>query len=262
MLVVPNGSDQEAFDALGERGRAALTEWVRGGGTLIALRDASRLAVRLGLTSATYVEPTSDVPGALVRVQLDPDSPLAEGVGPTAWAMYEYEAVWTAPAESTAARFPAEGDPDWYVSGFASGAEQLHGRTAVVDEAFGAGRVVLFGFDPNYRAFTNGTAKVLFNAITGPRPEDAPQAVADVARAHPTAATPGRMVLSVRPAVADQVQRWLAERGATADVTRSPDVVRFRVDLGGVSADEHPWARKLADQVAGLGRDVVAISLP
>ncbi|GAA4617937.1 M14 family zinc carboxypeptidase [Saccharopolyspora hordei] len=262
VLVVPNGSDQEAFDALGERGRAALTEWVRGGGTLIALRDASRLAVRLGLTSATYVEPTSDVPGALVRVQLDPDSPLAEGVGPTAWAMYEYEAVWTAPAESTAARFPAEGDPDWYVSGFASGAEQLHGRTAVVDEAFGAGRVVLFGFDPNYRAFTNGTAKVLFNAITGPRPEDAPQAVADVARAHPTAATPGRMVLSVRPAVADQVQRWLAERGATADVTRSPDVVRFRVDLGGVSADEHPWARKLADQVAGLGRDVVAISLP
>ncbi|MDA3644450.1 hypothetical protein LZ318_30430 [Saccharopolyspora indica] len=261
VLVIPNGSDQEAFDALGEQGRAALTEWVRGGGTLIALRDASRLAVRLGLTSATYAEPTSDVPGALVRMQVDQDSPLAEGVGPTAWAMYEYEAVWSAPAESSVAAFPAAGDPDWYVSGFAEGAEQLHGRTAVVDEAAGGGRVVLFGFDPNYRAFTNGTAKLLRNAMTGPRPANAPQAAAAV-RAEPTAATPGRLILSVRPAVADQVQRLLAERGASAEVVRGPDLVRFKVDLGGLSPDEHPWARRLADQVAGFGRDVVAISLP
>ncbi|MER5387575.1 M14 family zinc carboxypeptidase [Saccharopolyspora sp. NPDC002686] len=261
VLVVPNGSDQEAFDSLGEQGRAALTEWVRSGGTLIALRDASRLATRLGLTSATYAEPTSDIPGALVRMQVDPDSPLAEGVGETAWAMYEYDAVWSAPAESSVANFPAEGDPDWYISGFAAAPEQLHGKTAVVDEASGSGRVVLFGFDPNYRAFTNGTAKLLRNAMTGPKPANAPQAVAKAVEA-PSAATPDRMVLSVRPAVADQVQRLLAERGANTEVVRGADVVRFKVDLGGMSPDEHPWARSVADQVAGFGREVVAISLP
>ncbi|SDZ35627.1 hypothetical protein SAMN05216215_106251 [Saccharopolyspora shandongensis] len=88
VLVVPNGPEAEAADSLGEQGRAALTEWVRGGGTLITLRDSSRLAARLGLTSAAFAEPTSDIPGALIRMELDPASPLAAGVGPTAWAMY------------------------------------------------------------------------------------------------------------------------------------------------------------------------------
>lgn len=262
VLVVPNGPEAEAGDSLGEQGKAALTEWVRDGGTLITLRDSSRLAASLGLTSATFAEPTSDIPGALIRMEVDPDSPLATGVGPTAWAMYEYDSVWSAPEQSSVARFPAAGDPDWYISGFAEGAEQLHGKTAVVDENVGSGRVVLFGFDPNYRAFTNGTAKLLLNAMTGPKSASAPQAAAPTAQA--TSAAPGsnRMVISVRPEAADEVQRMLAERGATADVVRGPDLVRFRIDLGGMDADEHPWARGLADEAAALGRAVVAISLP
>ncbi|MEU5846612.1 M14 family zinc carboxypeptidase [Saccharopolyspora shandongensis] len=261
VLVVPNGPEAEAADSLGEQGRAALTEWVRGGGTLITLRDSSRLAARLGLTSAAFAEPTSDIPGALIRMELDPASPLAAGVGPTAWAMYEYDTVWSAPEQSSAARFPAAGDPDWYVSGFAEGAEQLHGRSAVVDENVGDGRVVLFGFDPNYRAFTNGTAKLLFNAITGPKTANAPRAAAAPV-AVPAAPGSDRMVISVRPDAADEVQRLIAERGGTADVVRGPNVVRFRIDLGGMNADEHPWARRLADEAAALGRAVVAISLP
>jgi hypothetical protein len=71
-----------------------------------------------------------------------------------------------------------------------------------------------------------------------------------------------RMVISVRPDAADEVQRLIAGRGANAEIVRGPGVVRFRIDLGGVDADEHPWARRLADEVARLGRDVVAISVP
>ncbi|MCI2418833.1 M14 family metallopeptidase [Saccharopolyspora sp. K220] len=262
VLVVPNGPEADAADSLGEQGQAALTEWVRGGGTLITLRDSSRLAARFGLTSATFAEPTSDIPGALIRMELDPDSPLAAGVGPTAWAMYEYDSVWSAPAESSVAQFPAAGDPDWYISGFAEGADQLHGKSAVVDENVGAGRVVLFGFDPNYRAFTNGTAKLLLNAITGPKAANAPQAAAAPGAWQVAAASANRMVISVRPDAADEVQRLIAQRGAVAEVVRGPDVVRFRIDLGGVNADEHPWARRLADDVASLGQNVVAISMP
>ncbi|MGP4015091.1 M14 family zinc carboxypeptidase [Saccharopolyspora sp. 5N708] len=264
VLVVPNGSDSEAADSLGEQGQTALTEWVRGGGTLITLRDSSRLAARLGLTSATFAEPTSDIPGALIRMELDPNSPLAAGVGPTAWGMYEYDSVWTAPAESSVARFPDAGDPDWYISGFAEGADQLHGKSAVVDEQVGSGRVVLFGFDPNYRAFTGGTAKLLYNAMTGPRPENAPQAAAPAAGSQVVSAVSSadQMVISVRPEAAEQVQRLIAEHGGVADVMRGADVVRFRIDLGGLDADEHPWARQLADQVAALRQSVVAISMP
>ncbi|MFC7343558.1 M14 family zinc carboxypeptidase [Saccharopolyspora griseoalba] len=257
-LVIPNGDGDAAFEALGPAGRGALTDWVRGGGKLIALRDSATLAARLGLTSATHAEPTSDVPGALVRTELDPASPLAEGVGPTVWSMYEYDQVWTAPPEASAARFPSAGDPDWHVSGFAEGAEELHGKTAVVDENVGEGRVVLFGFEPNYRAFTNGAARMLGNALAGDRPET-PVRRAVAPPQGPTDSATGRLVISVRPEVADQVRGMLHRRSAEFTETGEG---RFLVDLGGMTADEHPWARDLAGEVAGLGSSVRAIRLP
>lgn len=262
VLVVPTGSDTTASSALGASGRAALTQWVRDGGRLVMLRDSSRLASRLGLTSATYTSPTSDIPGSLLRVEVDPTSPLADGVGDTAWAMYEYDFVWTAPESASPVRYPAAGDPDWFVSGFATGEEQLLGTSAVMDDRVGDGRVVLFGFDPNYRAFTGGTQQILLNAITGPDPSAAARAplIAPTATAVSTASD--RLVISVRPGAASRVQALLDDRGASADVVRSPGVVSFRIDLGGKTADEHPWAQDLAADAAALGRQVVAIRLP
>jgi hypothetical protein len=198
----------------------------------------------------------------LFRVEVAADSPLAAGVGDTAYAMYEYDFVWSTPSAATApVSFPVEGDPDWFVSGFAEGEEQLHGKTAVVDEPVGEGRVVLFGFEPNFRAFTNGTATILRNAIVGPAPSAQAQTLASP-REDTTVAASDRLVLSVRPGAADDVQALLDARGAVADVVRSGGVVSYRVDLGGLSSDDHPWARDLADDVAALGRQVVAIRLP
>ncbi len=264
VLVVPTGSDATASAALGTEGRQALTRWVRAGGRLVTLRDSSRLATRLGLTSATFESATSDIPGSLVRVQVDPASPLADGVGRTAYAMYEYEFVWSAPEASSPVRYPTMSDPDWFISGFADGEEQLSGRTAVVDEQVDDGRIVLFGFDPNYRAFTNGTAQLLLNAITGPAPGPAAAASNRVApqSAGPSVEVSERMVISVRPGAADRVRALLDARGASAEVVRSPGVVSFRVDLGGLGADEHPWAQQVAVDAAALGRQVVAIRLP
>ncbi len=262
VLVVPSGSDSTAADTLGATGQAALAQWVRDGGRLVTLRDSSRLATRLGLTSASYTDATSDIPGSLIRVEVDPDSSLSAGVGDTAWAMYEYDFVWTAPPAASPVRFPAGGDPDWFVSGFAEGEEQLYSRSAVVDERVGDGRVVLFGFEPNYRAFTGGTARILLNAITGADPSRAVQADVVAPTASSAPATSDRLVISVRPGAADRVQALLDARAASAQVVRSPGVVSFRVDLGGQPADQHPWAQQLALDAAALGRQVVAIRLP
>jgi hypothetical protein len=266
VLVVPNGSDSTALASLGTAGQRTLTDWVARGGKLITLRDSSRLAARLGLTSATYATPTSDIPGSLVRAQVDPDSPLAAGVGDTAYAMYEYDFVWSVDDPAAAAvRFPSLSDPDWFVSGFAEGEEQLGGKAAVVDERYGDGRVVLFGFDPNYRAFTDGTARLLRNALLGPAPEGAgslvtPGEVTATQTALPTATD--RLVLTVRPEAADEVNGLLSGYGATAQVVHGPDSVSFRVDLGGLTGDEHPWAQQLAEDVSDLGPLVVAVRLP
>ncbi|HEX7148130.1 MAG TPA: M14 family zinc carboxypeptidase, partial [Actinomycetota bacterium] len=182
VLLVPDGSEADAADALGPAGQQALADWVAGGGRYVGWRGGTRLAAAIGITTATLAEPTSDIPGSLLRARVDRDSPVGEDVGPFAWPFYEYDVVMRAsdPAQ-VAVAFPPAGSPDFFVSGFAAGAEELGGTAAVVDEPVGEGRAVLFSFEPNFRAFTDGTQRLLRNAVLGPDPEAAAPTRAEAA---------------------------------------------------------------------------------
>ena len=172
VLLVPNGSETDAADALGPAGQQALADWVAAGGRYVGWQGGTRLAAALGITTATLAEPTSDIPGSLLRVRVDRGSPLGKDVGPFAWAFYAYDLVMRAsdPAQ-VAVAYPPAASPDFFVSGFAAGAEELGGTAAVIDEPVGDGRAVLFSFEPNFRAFTDGTQRLLRNAglRAGPR---------------------------------------------------------------------------------------------
>ncbi len=266
VLVVPNGSPTTALNALGPDGRAALAAWVRAGGHLVAFRNTVQIATdpSVGLSSATVEQPTSDIPGSLLRAEIDPSSPLARGVGETVWTMYEYDPVLRAPAAVSPVRYPPAGDPNYGLSGYARGQEQLYGTAAVVDEAVGSGRVTLFGSDPNYRAFTNGSAQLLRNALFGPA--TSARAAVGAARVQQQPAvqrpTADALVVTVRPEAAGRALAVLAGHAAAVAVVRSPGAVSLRVDLGGRSADQVPWVRAAVQDVASLGSDVLAVRLP
>ncbi|TDE39393.1 M14 family zinc carboxypeptidase [Actinomadura sp. 6K520] len=267
VLVTPDGPASSAYDALGDAGRAALQEWTRGGGRYIGWQGGTQLAARLGLTTATLSEPTSDIPGTLFRVKVDEDGPLAEDVGGTVWNFTAYDLVMRA-SSGVAAAYPEADSPEWFVSGFERGAAELGGTAAVVDQPAGEGRSVLFAAEPNFRAFTDGTAKLLYNAILGPAPERAaaPRAAAAAEAARRAAALPSHespIRVSVRASDAAAAASVLRSVGATWDEGRDGGVVHYVVDNPrGLPTDHHPFAGRLPSLIAEAGIDPVAVTLP
>jgi hypothetical protein len=273
VLLVPNGSETDAADALGAAGRQALADWVAGGGRYVGWQGGTRLAAALGITTATLAEPTSDIPGSLLRARVDGDSPLGKDVGPFAWPFYAYDVVMRAsdPAQ-VAVAFPPAGSPDFFVSGFEAGAEELGGTAAVIDEPVGDGRAVLFSFEPNFRAFTDGTQRLLRNAVLGPAPEAAAPTADAAARAGQVAtarAAAGRLSTLERPlrltvaaAGAAEAERLLRGYGARFETRRAGGQVRFVVaNPRGLAADEHPFATDLARRLRDRGLPVRAFSV-
>jgi ribosomal protein S18 acetylase RimI-like enzyme len=64
----------------------------------------------------------------------------------------------------TLLRYPERGE-DVLMSGYLSGAQEIAGRAAAVEASVGRGKVVMFGFRPQYRGQSIGTFKMIFNAL-------------------------------------------------------------------------------------------------
>ncbi|MGH3326653.1 MAG: M14 family zinc carboxypeptidase [Streptomycetales bacterium] len=279
VLLVPEGDAAAAHKGLGKAGRDALAAWVNGGGRYVGWQGGAELASRLGVSTARLSAPKSDVPGTLFRVRADERSPLAAGVGPFAYMFNEFDPVMRAsdPSDVVVSYPPGDSD-DWFVSGFASGAaEDLGGTASVIDEAVGSGRAVVFASEPNFRAFTDGTARILLNAILGTDPARAAgapaapagaavraaaeRAAALSAAALPTFDTPIRV--SVLPADATKTAAVLHDLGASWETLRSAGRIRFVVvNPRGLNADQHPWARQLPTALSRAGVQPIAVSVP
>jgi hypothetical protein len=267
VLLVPDGPASAALTALGDAGQGALRAWVNDGGRYVGWAGGTQLAARLGLTTAVLRESTSDVPGTLFRVKVSGDSPLAKGVGDSAWQFYISGTVMTeADPTRVAVSFPSADSPDWFVSGFQRGAEELGGTAAVVDEPTGKGRSVVFAGDPNFRAFTDGTARMLFNAITGPDPtaKVSPEGRTLAARAAgelPSLESPIRV--TVRSADASRTADLLRSLGARWVERRSGGLTLYAIDNPrALSAEQHPWSGRLPTMLRDAGVTPVSAIIP
>jgi hypothetical protein len=177
----PQGSlPDEYTGGLGAKGVQELKAFAEAGGTLIALDAAARLAVRdfdLGVRDALAVERTAGAgaaaaagrrassdfycPGALLRVDTVPH-PLTAGLDPSAAIWFEESPAFDMEKGTVLARYP---DANPLLSGWLLGERKLFGKAALVEAKMGAGRAVLFGFRPQYRAQSWATYAPLLNAI-------------------------------------------------------------------------------------------------
>ena len=169
----------EYTGGLGPEGVKHLREFVETGGTAVFLNRASNFAIeqfKLPLRNVVGGLPRTDfyVPGSILRIELDTTHPVAQGMPKETIAWAEDSPVFeiaedpnaTVPASNVRiiATYPVDKDP--LLSGWLLGGDRIKGKAALVEVAMGKGRVILFGFRPQYRAQSEATYPLFFNALT------------------------------------------------------------------------------------------------
>jgi hypothetical protein len=165
----------EYTGGLGEKGVQALRKFVELGGTLVALNRASEFAIQqfnLPVRNIVAGVPEREffVPGSILRIELDTSNAIAKGMPGETIAWVEdspvFELTNANPGQaSVIARYPASRNP--LLSGWLLGGDRMKGKAALVEVKMGKGRIILFGFRPQYRAQSLATYPLFFNAISG-----------------------------------------------------------------------------------------------
>jgi hypothetical protein len=101
-------------------------------------------------------------PGSILAAKADATQPLAHGLPEATPVWFEGSAAFAIEKGSVALRYGGE---DQLLSGWLLGSDRLKGGAALVDVPLGKGRVVLFGFRPQYRAQSRVTYAALLNAL-------------------------------------------------------------------------------------------------
>ena len=180
----------EYTGGLGQAGVKALREFVEQGGTLVCLNRASSFAIeQFKLPVRDVVAAVSEkeffVPGSILRIELDTTNPIANGMPKETIAWVEDSPVFEVIRDSRGssptvmegsaremaagnvrviARYPSNKNP--LLSGWLLGENRIRGKAALVEVTMGKGRIILFGFRPQYRGQSLATYPLFFNAIS------------------------------------------------------------------------------------------------
>ena len=204
VIIMPDGYRRFSGygQVLGKGGAARLAGWVREGGVLVGIgagaayltdenvgllasslepRDegqAAKGAKKEGKSEpaardAQRAEPEKEmppnVPGAILRVELDPDSIFSAGY-PSGHldVMVDSNRVFTPLKLDQGANVAVYApDKDLVQSGFVLEASrrQLPGAAYLMEQQHGRGKVIAFAEDPAYRGFTEGSMLLLADAV-------------------------------------------------------------------------------------------------
>ena len=165
----------EYTGGLEKEGAAAIREFVKAGGTLVALSAATEYVIEeLGLPVRNVLARVRTdeflSPGSLLRVRVAAGHPVTYGL-PEEAAVFQDRAIafeTTLPGPEmerwVLASYPDD-RRDVLLSGYIQGEDRLTRQAAAVALTYGKGKVVLLGFRAQHRAQTPGTYPFLFNAL-------------------------------------------------------------------------------------------------
>ena len=186
VIVLPDGSGY--MTQLGKRGIERLQSWVRGGGTLVAVKGAAEFLREKDVEisklepwtagdekegEAKDEKPPEDeryndfrIPGAAFRTTMNQRSYLTFGLRQSPPVLLEGTTA-VLPAVKRIDNIVTIADRDPLLSGFAwpESLERIKGSVYVAREPYGSGSVITFVDEPYYRLFWRGTLPLFLNAI-------------------------------------------------------------------------------------------------
>ena len=182
VIILPSGAYEER---IGDRTRAVLDAWIKAGGELVAVggetahwlhaHDMSSFkpwkapapdAESEGSQDKALAERDIVTPGAIVATHLQAEHPLALGLPSAPPVLVEGSAV-ILPSGDPRRDVLMAAAQDPVISGFAwpEARQRLAGSLLVGCEARGAGSVILFVQEPDFRLFWRGTMPLLLNSV-------------------------------------------------------------------------------------------------
>lgn len=153
---------------LGDAGVAALQAFVKDGGTIVTLNNASQVYAKKGGAGVSNVlagvkNTEFYVPGSILEVAVDTSNPIGFGSPATVPVFFENSPSFKVSGKAVSVAHYTSDHP--LLSGWLLGGQYLKGTSAIAVEPVGKGRVVLFGFRPQDRALSEVTYKLFFNAL-------------------------------------------------------------------------------------------------
>lgn len=152
---------------IGREGTANIKRFIEKGGTLITLDSAAEFAIRhLNLavqdSSRKLTRKEFFVPGSILKVLTDKNHPITYGYEKETVIFFRNSPVFQAKSGRRVVNYP---DSNPLLSGWVNGEKYLSNKSALVDAAFGKGKIILIGFPAQYRAQSHSTFRFLFNSI-------------------------------------------------------------------------------------------------
>ncbi|MCB2410921.1 M14 family zinc carboxypeptidase [Hymenobacter lucidus] len=187
------------YASLDKAAVAKLRQWVQDGGTLITLKNASEWAIKQGIVKEKLLIPASGgwadttatagakgkaaapgrsdfvqqeqegtraIAGSIYSADIDITNPIGFGLTSRRLYVFRNGTTFLKPSRNpyaTVAQYTAQPLVSGYVS--KGNLKQISSSAAVVVSKVGAGRVVLFADDPNFRHYWHGTSRLFANAL-------------------------------------------------------------------------------------------------
>lgn len=185
--LYPTSYPPEFTKGIGKKGMTKLTDFFIKGGHIISWGGSTELftgllSAKSGDSANEFHLPVRDIskqiakaglfcPGSFVKMNLSQDHFLTKGMPESTGIFFRGEPVFSTSIprfdmdRRVIGKFPEE---NILLSGYCEKPEILANKSVMVWLSKGKGQMVLFGFCPQFRASTQATYKLLFNAILMP----------------------------------------------------------------------------------------------